>query len=128
MIWQDPSSPSGAHSRAWQVLTGPRSRAIAQRLGIGEAASAPMCLGCHATHVAGGSRGSRFQTSDGDGCEACNGDASGWLPSTYAVGRRHLPNVSRGKNTLEQPTARANGQEGKGAGRERGGKGGGNPG
>ncbi len=58
MIWQDESSPSGAHSRAWRVLTEPRSKAIAARLGIGEAASAPMCLGCHAT-PATGARGPR---------------------------------------------------------------------
>ncbi|HEY9553519.1 MAG TPA: multiheme c-type cytochrome [Allosphingosinicella sp.] len=107
MIWQDPSSPSGAHSRAWQVLTEPRSRAIAQRLGIGEAASAPMCLGCHATPAAGGSRGSRFQTSDGVGCEACHGAASGWLSSHYAVGASHAANVSRGMIPLDNPKARA---------------------
>ena len=34
MIWQDPSSPAGAHSRAYAVLREPRSLAIAQRLGI----------------------------------------------------------------------------------------------
>src|SRR5436853_4573463 len=69
-LWQDPSSPAGAHSRAWQVLAEPRAKAIAARLGIGEAASAPMCLGCHATP--GG------RTSDGVGCESCHGAASGW--------------------------------------------------
>lgn len=106
MIWQDPSSASGAHSRAWQVLTEPRSRAIAQRLGIGEAASAPMCLGCHATPT-GGSRGARFQTSDGVGCEACHGAASNWLSSHYAVGASHAANVSRGMIPLDNPKARA---------------------
>jgi hypothetical protein len=106
MIWQDPSSPSGAHSRAWQVLAEPRSRAIAQRLGIGEAASAPMCLGCHAT-PAGGNRGPRFQTSDGVGCEACHGAASSWLSSHYAVGASHAANVSRGMIPLDNPKARA---------------------
>jgi hypothetical protein len=65
MIWQDESSPSGAHSRAWRVLATPRSKAIAQRLGIGEATSAPMCLGCHATPAPAGARGGRFQVSDG---------------------------------------------------------------
>ncbi len=49
MLWQDPATAAGAHSRAWAVLREPRSQAIARRLGIGEAASAPMCLGCHAT-------------------------------------------------------------------------------
>src|SRR4051794_10667774 len=38
MSWQNEASPAGAHSRAWRVLKEPRSRAIAARLGIGEAA------------------------------------------------------------------------------------------
>ncbi|HEY1145181.1 MAG TPA: hypothetical protein VGE84_02460, partial [Allosphingosinicella sp.] len=63
MIWQDEARPTGAHSRAFRVLAEPRSRAIAQRLGIGEATSAPMCLGCHATPAPAGARGARFQTS-----------------------------------------------------------------
>ncbi|MFC7499521.1 multiheme c-type cytochrome [Enterovirga sp. GCM10030262] len=106
MIWQDEASPSGAHSRAWRVLAEPRSRAIAQRLGIGEATSAPMCLGCHAT-PASAPRGARFQTSDGVGCEACHGAASGWLSSHYAVGASHAANVSRGMVPLDNPKVRA---------------------
>ncbi len=105
MIWQDESSPAGAHSRAWRVLQLPRSRAIAQRLGIGEATSAPMCLGCHATPAA--QRGGRFQVSDGVGCEGCHGAASGWLASHYAVGANHAQNVARGLVPLENPRARA---------------------
>src|SRR5215210_293677 len=76
MSWQNEASPAGAHSRAWRVLKEPRSRAIAARLGIGEAASAPMCLGCHATPAPAGARGARFQLSDGVGCESCHGAAS----------------------------------------------------
>jgi hypothetical protein len=107
MIWQDESSPAGAHSRAWRVLQNPRSRAIAQRLGIGEATSAPMCLGCHATPAPAGQRGGRFQLSDGVGCEGCHGAASGWLASHYAVGANHAQNVARGLVPLENPRARA---------------------
>lgn len=107
MIWQNEASPSGAHSRAWRVLTEPRSRAIAARLGIGEAASAPMCLGCHATPAPAGQRGPRFHTSDGVGCEGCHGAAGGWLASHYAVGGTHASNVSRGLVPLENPRARA---------------------
>lgn len=107
MIWQDESSPSGAHSRAWRVLAEPRSRAMAQRLGIGEATTAPMCLGCHATPAPSGARGGRFQLSDGVGCESCHGAASGWLSSHYAVGATHANNVSRGLVPLDQPKARA---------------------
>jgi hypothetical protein len=105
-LWQEPSSPSGAHSRAWRVLTEPRARAIAARLGIGEASSAPMCLGCHATS-ARAQRGPRFLTSDGVGCESCHGAASDWLPSHYAVGGTHAANVARGMVPLENPRARA---------------------
>lgn len=105
MLWQDPASAAGAHSRAWAVLREPRSRAIAQRLGIGEASGAPMCLGCHATPA--GRRGIRFQTSDGVGCESCHGPASNWLTTHYAVGGTHANNVARGLVPLENPRARA---------------------
>ena len=105
MLWQDPSSAAGAHSRAYDVLRDPRSQVIAQRLGIGEASRAPMCLGCHGTPP--GPRGARFQQSDGVGCESCHGPASGWLSSHYAVGGTHANNVSRGMVPLENPRARA---------------------
>src|SRR5688572_12750885 len=106
MLWQDPASAAGAHSRAHAVLREPRSQAIAQRLGIGEASQAPMCLGCHATPP-DGPRGPRFQISDGVGCESCHGPASGWLASHYAVGASHANNVARGLIPLETPRARA---------------------
>ena len=106
MIWQNTASPAGAHSGAWRVLTEPRSKAIAARLGIGAAEAAPMCLGCHATPAAG-AVGPRFQTSDGVGCESCHGPASGWLASHFAVGGTHTANVARGLVPLENPRARA---------------------
>jgi hypothetical protein len=107
MIWQNEASPTGAHSRAWRVLTEPRAKAIAARLGLGEAASAPMCLGCHATPAPAGQRGPRFQVSDGIGCEACHGPAGAWLASHYAVGGTHAANVARGMVPLDNPRARA---------------------
>lgn len=106
MRWQEPSTPGGAHSRAFAVLKGARGQQIAATLGIGDAASAPMCLGCHAT-PARGERGPRFLTSDGVGCEACHGGASGWVASHYAVGASHAGNVARGLIPLDQPVARA---------------------
>ncbi len=105
MLWQDPSTAAGAHSRAYAVLREPRSRAIAERLGIGEATGAPMCLGCHATPA--GPRGVRFQTTDGVGCESCHGPAGGWLTSHYAVGGTHAANVRNGLVPLDDARARA---------------------
>jgi hypothetical protein len=105
MLWQDPATAAGAHSRAYAVLREPRSRAIAERLGIGEATGAPMCLGCHATP--GGARGVRFQTTDGVGCESCHGPAGGWLSSHYTVGGSHERNVQNGLIPLENPQQRA---------------------
>jgi hypothetical protein len=107
MIWQNTSSPAGAHSRAWRVLTEPRARAIAARLGLGDASTAQMCLGCHATPAPQGRRGPKFLISDGVGCEACHGASSPWLASHYAVGGTHSANVARGMVALDTPRARA---------------------
>jgi len=105
MRWQEPSTPGGAHSRAFAVLSSARSAQIAGRLGIGSAPSAPMCLGCHSAPAS--QRGPRFQVSDGVGCETCHGGASGWLATHYAVGASHQRNVSMGMTPLENPKARA---------------------
>ena len=107
MIWQNASSPTGAHSRAYAVLREPRARGIAARLGVGDAATAPLCLGCHATPAPAGGRGPRFLLSDGIGCEGCHGAASGWLASHYAVGGTHAANVARGMVPLDDPRTRA---------------------
>jgi hypothetical protein len=105
MRWQEPSTPGGAHSRAHAVLNGTRGQQIAATLGLGDAASAPACLGCHSTPAA--ARGARFLTQDGVGCEACHGPASGWIASHYAVGASHAANVAAGMTPLDRPQARA---------------------
>jgi hypothetical protein len=105
LTWQSPTGPAGAHSRAWRVLTEPRAQAIAGRLGLGRAQDAAACLGCHADHPA--ERGSRFQISDGVGCEACHGGSSGWLSSHYALNVKHADNVASGMVPLEDAKVRA---------------------
>lgn len=103
--WQEPSSAGGAHSRALAVLHGARGQQIARRLGLGDAASAPACLGCHADNAA--MRGPLFQLSDGVGCEACHGGARGWIESHRVVGASHAQNVAHGLVALESPMVRA---------------------
>ena len=105
--WQEPSSASGAHSRAYSVLASRRGRQIAQSLGLGAATSAPACLGCHATYVPQSRRGARFHTSDGVGCESCHGAAEGWLQVHYEKGASHASNVRAGLVPLQDPQVRA---------------------
>lgn len=105
-LWQEPSTPGGAHSRAFSVLSGVRARQITATLGLGEPTAAPACLGCHATPTSG-ARGARFLTSDGVGCEACHGAAGGWIASHYTVGASHAANVAHGMTALERAATRA---------------------
>ena len=105
--WQEPSSKSGAHSRAFAALAGPRGRRIAASLGYKSATTSPACHGCHATPAPPVQRGARFQLSDGVGCESCHGAASGWLSSHYAVPASHAKNVAAGLTPLERPKVRA---------------------
>lgn len=104
-LWQEESTAGGAHSRALRLISGPRGQAIAARLGIGDPASAPMCVGCHADPAP--RRGPRFQLSDGVGCEACHGGAGNWIQSHYTVGVTHARNVAQGMIPLDNPKARA---------------------
>jgi Cytochrome c554 and c-prime len=107
ITWQDESGPAGAHSRAWRVLAQPRAQAIAARLGLVSAQTAPLCLGCHTEQASARSRGARFLVSDGVGCEACHGGSGGWLASHYTLNASHAANVAAGMIPLDQPKARA---------------------
>jgi len=107
--WQEPSSASGAHSRAFAVLASRRGQQIASSLGLGSATQASECLGCHATYVPEARKGPRFQLSDGVGCESCHGPSGdAWLSSHYARPASHASNVSDGLTPLENPQVRAN--------------------
>jgi hypothetical protein len=122
MKWQEPSTPGGAHSRAWAVLSNSRSQFIARNLGLKDAATAPMCLGCHsskgAIDAAGGAMRGTVPLEDGVGCESCHGPAGGWIASHYAgigtnadpdreMREKHLANLSAGLKKLEDPVVRA---------------------
>jgi len=112
--WQEPSAPSGAHSRAYAVLGGQRGQQIAASLKLGDAQQAPACLGCHSTYAPAGQRGAKFTLTDGVGCETCHG-ASGssvgggsWLAEHYALPATHASNINAGLTPLDNPKARAN--------------------
>ncbi|MDF8332292.1 multiheme c-type cytochrome [Novosphingobium cyanobacteriorum] len=98
--WQEESSPTGAHSRAWRVVTEARGQAIARRLGLDGAGVVRECAGCHA------SQGAK-NLNDGVDCEACHGNAGGWLSTHYTVGASHARNVGQGMVDLTAPKVRA---------------------
>ncbi|MCX7676821.1 MAG: cytochrome c family protein [Alteraurantiacibacter sp.] len=105
--WQSLFAVSGAHSRAYTLLSSRRGQQIARSLGWADATTRSECLGCHATFVPAADRGPRFHLSDGVGCESCHGPAAGWLASHYEVGGSHAANVARGMIALDDPQVRA---------------------
>jgi hypothetical protein len=102
LIW----SKSDKHRRAYTVLREERGLRIARNLGLPDAATAEMCLGCHTDSVPPVKRGPLFQISDGVGCEACHGGASTWL-GVHISGTHHSENLAAGLYPTEQPLARA---------------------
>jgi Cytochrome c554 and c-prime len=102
LIW----SKSDKHHCAYAVLLEDRGVRIARNLGLPNATTADVCLGCHADNVAPAKRGPRFQISDGVGCEACHGGASTWL-GVHISGARHSDNLAAGLYPTEQAAARA---------------------
>jgi hypothetical protein len=106
-MWQDKSSVSGAHYRAYQTLRTQRSKDIARILKIGQPWQAKECLSCHGDAVRVSARGQRFHAGDGVGCESCHGGAQNWLNSHFAEGADHRDNLQKGLVALENPKRRA---------------------
>ncbi|HZK90692.1 MAG TPA: multiheme c-type cytochrome [Stellaceae bacterium] len=101
-IW----SQKDKHSKAYAVLSDPRSLRIAKNLGLADAQHATLCLDCHTDNVPVDRRGPQFQLSDGIGCEACHGGALPWL-GTHIQGVTHQANLAAGMYPMDQPLARA---------------------
>lgn len=99
-LWQEESSPTGAHSRAYRVLLEPRGQGIIRRMGLDSAGVQRECLGCHA------SPGST-KVSDGVDCETCHGAAGSWISTHYTVGASYRRDVSQGMTDLVSPSTRA---------------------
>lgn len=105
--WQDETSTTGAHLRAYKTLLTNRSKNIASRLGIGPAHEAKECLSCHSAGITRARQGPKFQLDDGINCESCHGGSEDWISQHYAVGTTHADNVELGLYPLENPKVRA---------------------
>lgn len=102
-IW----SQNDRHSQAYKTLLSPRSRVIAEKLGLPSANTAKICLDCHADNVPKILQGPKFQLSDGVGCEACHGGAEKWIETHTQTTQTHAANVAAGLYPSEQPLRRA---------------------
>ena len=106
MIWQDPSSPAGAHSRAYAMLRDPRSQhdrpAARHRPGVDRARMPRL-----PRHARPASAAPASSPPTASAANPATAPASGWLSSHYAVGGTHANNVSRGLVPLENPRVRA---------------------
>lgn len=115
MRWQEPSTPGGAHSRAWAVLGNSRSAIIARNLDIADPTTSIQCVGCHTSADKGAPQS---MWSDGVGCESCHSPSGGWISSHYAgvldvpspgaeMRAKHVANLRAGLHPLEDPQVRA---------------------
>lgn len=102
-IWQG----QDAHATSYATLLTDQSRTIATKMGIGDPASAAVCLNCHADNVPVERRGKRFQLSDGVGCEACHGGAEGWISSHTDPKASYAENLEAGLFPSASPENRA---------------------
>ena len=98
--WQEESSPTGAHSRAYRVIREARGQAIIRRMNLDDAGVRRECLGCHSTQGVA-------RITEGVDCETCHGAAAGWLSTHYTVGATHARNVAQGMTDLVNPRVRA---------------------
>ena len=102
VVW----STRDRHAKAYETLLGERAKAMAQRMGLPDAATAAVCLDCHADNVPAERRGPTFQLADGVGCEACHGGASRWIESHAQPGRAHAANLAAGMYDLVDARSR----------------------
>jgi hypothetical protein len=102
LIW----SKRDKHRQAYSVLLQDRAVRMARALGLPDAANQKLCLDCHTDPVPADQRGPQFQLSDGVGCEACHGGASGWL-GIHISGASHRENIAAGMYPTEDPVMRA---------------------
>lgn len=102
-IW----STKDRHARAYQTLLSNRSKAMAQRLGLGSAHTAKVCLDCHADNVPAQKRGPKFQLSDGVACEACHGGSEKWLKTHTEPQAKHADNIANGLYPTENALDRS---------------------
>ncbi|WP_170252795.1 multiheme c-type cytochrome [Colwellia echini] len=103
IIW----SREDPHSQAYKTLLTQESQDIADKLGLGKATTAGVCLDCHSDNVPTEYQSKSFQISDGVGCESCHGGAENYLSSHTDSTQSHAENIAHGLYPTDEPQQRA---------------------
>src|SRR5262249_43558248 len=75
------------HAEAYKVLLKERSRVMAQNLRLAEPPSkSNRCVVCHSLYAPKELQSASYKVEDGVSCEACHGQAEGWLGTHIARG------------------------------------------
>ena len=76
------------HAKTYEVLLKERSIQIAKNLKLTEPPSkSDRCLVCHTLYIPKEQRSASYRVEDGVSCEACHGQAEGWLGTHIARGQ-----------------------------------------
>lgn len=102
-VWQQ----TDPHAKAYEILTKPESKAMAAKLGLGDATQAKICLDCHADNVPADKRGDKFLIEDGVACEACHGGSEKWIATHTDTAQPRQVSLDAGLYPTEKPVARA---------------------
>jgi hypothetical protein len=102
-IWMD----QDLHAQAYRALESPKSKQIALKLGLPNAAAAKICLDCHTDNIAAAKQGPKYHITDGVACEACHGGSEKWIETHTQKDATHAANIQRGLYPSEQPLKRA---------------------
>ena len=95
------------HSRAYNKLFQDDFKAITDKLGLKAPHEEPICLDCHASNIKPEHRGTKFQMTDGIGCETCHGGSEDWLSSHTDKEATHAKNIERGLYPTDDIVMRA---------------------
>lgn len=95
-----------AHFKALHSLDNPVSQRMGRLLGIGNPASSPKCLACHALAVPPEEKAREFDV-EGVSCESCHGPASAWLESHMLKGWTPQKSYALGMVDLSDPARRS---------------------
>src|SRR5580658_4472755 len=106
VVW----SQRDVHSRSFATLTTSRSARMAEALAIGNPATSPRCIVCHAPLAAVGPAvlGAGVDPSEGVSCVSCHGMPDRWIRGHSRQDWTHADRVAAGMRDLNDLYSRAN--------------------